>query len=538
MVIIMAHIRRISPRNNNGLCHRGVDQPTSSTMLSWLRLHQVATLLTLPLLLSWGTLCGGSPDPRLRESLMWQEGSMQTGGTLLLTEAETELGAQLQKLKKQEMERSDFPPTLHFFKARSLIQQSPIYRLLQRMPKGAALHVHDFSLVGVEWLVRNVTYRPHCYMCFTDDSSIRFLFSSRQPSPLARCSPWVLLETLRAKLKNTTDLDSSIVRNLTLFTEDPDQAYPSQAMVWKAFEQAFLVALGLVTHAPVFKDYFYEGLRQFYMDNIMYLELRALLPETYELDGSTHDRAWSLRTYQEVTRMFVSEHPDFLGTKVIFTVHRGMNLSMVKEAVEEAMELQRDYPEIMAGFDLVGREDSGRPLWFFREALSLPGERGVALPFFFHAGETDAEGTEVDQNMLDALLFNTSRIGHGFALVRHPVAKELSRKMGVAVEVCPISNQVLKLVSDLRNHPAAVLMSEGHPLVISSDDPATFGSSGLSYDFYEAFVGIGGMSSDIRTLKQLALNSIKYSALTPRMKQKATDLWQRSWEKFVSENVL
>lgn len=493
--------------------------------------------LVCALLLCWMSPCCGMPDPRQREDLIKQELIREIGGGVVLNEQEKLLDAKLNQLKLQDMSLPEFPPAMHFFRAKPLIEQSPVFSLLRKMPKGAALHVHDFAMVGVEWLVKNVTYRENCYVCFTDDRSVRFVFSAEQPKPQGYCSTWTLLRPLREKL-NSTELDNSFIRNLTLITEDPETAYPNQDVVWKRFEQAFFVAYGLVTYAPVFKDYLYEGLRQFYMDNIMYMEVRALLPPTYELDGRRNSKDWSMRACQEVVKRFKSQYPDFLGARIIFTVHRGINETEAVKTVEEALTLQRNFPDIMAGFDFVGREDSGRPLWYFRKALELPEKQGTPLPFFFHAGETNSEGTDVDQNMMDALLFNTSRIGHGFAMTRHPVVKELARKMKVPVEVCPISNQVLKLVSDLRDHPAAALMQEGQPMVISSDDPALFGATGLSHDFYQAFMGFGGMRSNLATLKELVINSLRYSSLSSTEKEKAIADLLVKWDKFVSETLL
>uniref|UniRef100_A0AAY4BSY6 adenosine deaminase n=1 Tax=Denticeps clupeoides TaxID=299321 RepID=A0AAY4BSY6_9TELE len=480
--------------------------------------------------------CAGAPDPGQREAMMRQEASQRTGGGLVLTPAELRLDALLHRLKRQEAGAAPFPPAMHFFRARPLIQRSPIFKLLQKMPKGGALHVHSSAMVSVDWLVKNVTYRPHCYVCFTWGGSVRFLFSAQRPFPRWDCFNWQLLASLRAAAADPAELDASLARNLSLFTENPEAAYPTQDAVWDRFDDAFLAISGLVTYAPVFRDYLYQGLEQFYADNVMYLEIRAGLSRTYELDGSTHDRTWSLKTCKDLSERFRAEHPDFLGMRIVLSAHRVLGVSAIKAAVMEAMELQEKFPDVVAGFDLVGREDEGRPLWFYREALALPARLGVTLPYFFHAGETDQEGTDVDINLLDALLFNTSRIGHGYALTRHPLAKDLSRKQGVAVEVCPISNQVLKLVTDMRNHPASVLLAEGHPMVISSDDPTLFGTAGLSYDFYEAFVGLGGLSADLGTLKELAMNSIRFSSLSPRLKDRGLEMWQKKWDEFVAKS--
>ncbi|XP_024588949.1 adenosine deaminase 2 isoform X3 [Neophocaena asiaeorientalis asiaeorientalis] len=284
-------------------------------------------LPTLLLAVATSSFCSATSGDEARNRLLMREKMMRIGGQLVLEQEEELANQRLGALKEAEMQEAlragSIPASMHFFQAKSLIEKSAVFDILKKMPKGAALHVHDFSIVSVDWLVRNVTYRPHCYFCLTPRGTPQFRFARSTPPTLntTECPAWVLLEKFRKGLPNITEFDHSLLRNFTLVTENPQATYANQDAVWAKFETIFFAISGLVSYAPVFRDYISQGLEEFYQDNVLYLELRAMLYPVYELNGTVYSPEWSVRLYEEVARNFAKEHPGFIGIKLIYSDH-------------------------------------------------------------------------------------------------------------------------------------------------------------------------------------------------------------------------
>ena len=97
--------------------------------------------------------------------------------------------------------------------------------------------------------------------------------------------------------------------------------------------------------------------------------------------------------------------------------------------------------------------------------------------------------------------------------------------------------KVLGLVNDLRNHPASKLVLEGYPIVVASDDVASWGAQGLSDDFYEVFMAMSARTSDLSLFKTLIWNSIRYSALSSHRQIKCQNLVETKWTSFLKSFI-
>ncbi|XP_037898624.1 adenosine deaminase 2-like isoform X1 [Glossina fuscipes] len=471
---------------------------------------------------------------QVREELIQTEDHLSTGGEVQLNSKEIEVDRIFMKYKIEELKEGSHHPSknaagMHFFKAKPLIERSKVFRFLQQMPKGALLHLHNTAGVSSEWIVRNLSQLTGLLRCI-DQRGINILTFRENPERHKCTTQYVAVNEERQKSRSQADYNRSFENLINLYTKRPELEYPTINHVWDRFQNMFSTVKDFIHYLPAYRVYLWRLLKESYDDKIIYVELRFTTFELYDRLGQVYADEHFLTVILEVVGSFRSQYPDFLGVKLIYAINRRLETNEVRNRVEILKKFHLAYPNIMIGFDLVGQEDKGKPLTDFIEIFK---EVPDTIKFFFHAGETNWYGTSTDLNLFDAILLNTTRIGHGYALMKHPILWKAVKERNIAIEVCPISNQVLHLVWDLRNHPGAFYLSQNIPVVISSDDPGFWGAKGLSYDYYYAIMSLASNQSGLRTLKQLVWNSISYSTLNKTERALANATLKRQWDLFL-----
>lgn len=127
-----------------------------------------------------------------------------------------------------------------------------------------------------------------------------------------------------------------------------------------------------------------------------------------------------------------------------------------------------DYRKDFIGIGLDSSE-LGNPPRKFKNLFDRARKENLKL--VAHAGE---EGPA--EYVWEALeILGVDRVDHGNAITTD---KELMARIatdGIGLTMCPLSNQCLQVVPDLRNHQALQLMNAGVKVTVNSDDPAYFG---------------------------------------------------------------
>ena len=132
-------------------------------------------------------------------------------------------------------------------------------------------------------------------------------------------------------------------------------------------------------------------------------------------------------------------------------------------------------------------------------------------------------------NIFSALALNTSRIGHGFSLRDMPAMQAVVRERGVGIELCPLSNQILRLVADLEDHPGFGLAANGLAVSFSSDDPIIYGYAAVTPDWLAA---TAAWNLSLAFLKQAANESLRTSR-GPAGQLASVQQWEQDWQAWI-----
>lgn len=488
--------------------------------------------------LAFATSFNRSEYVAMRQSLMARNEDRAFDASITLSAAEELVDQQLVAMRDEYVVRTkadgSFAPATYFHKWNlTSVRAEPLFEFLEKLPKGGNLHLHSGSFGSIDWVLTEGLAMEGCHVFWREDNDeyLKGTFGfwrTEAPRGFEPCDGVLAREpAFRRQLRS-------------LLTSNESLADVDSTRAWYAFNHIFQRLGPGMSHRPLLLKYLESTFEGALRNAVSHLEIRVLcgadsLGALTDLDGNTYNGSAIVTTYQEALRAFRASSPDraHFSLKLIVSSSRSRPQAQIKRDLELALSLRKLYPDFVVGWDAVSEEGPGHPSLDYLDAFlhtSVKGEEiGVDLPLLLHDGESQDRN---NSNVADAVLLQCPRIGHGFNTgTFFPEVREEMKRRGTVLEVNPISNQVLRYVGSLESHPAAALAFDGVRIVIASDDPGVFGYEGLTLDWWAVTTA---WRLNLKSLKALALNSLRYSSLIGSQKEAAIERWQKDWASFVS----
>ncbi|KAL5012098.1 hypothetical protein ScPMuIL_010649 [Solemya velum] len=476
--------------------------------------------------------------------------------TVSLDNDEEIVNAYMNYLKWEEFQRTRgrFLPAQPIQRVLKNITQSKVFDVLRKLPKGGNMHLHHNHVVSKEIMMDLIIGSDdydHLYVKTEEPYKWAIDFFINPPNGYAKVkgNSSYTREKLLQRFSFLQTMDSEAKQNPT-----------DTELRWKEMGPLFgRLGSGAFSNAKLVPKYMEALMTAAMKENVQYLETRASAGNRlYVLDPDPRYEATNGKRYidtddgdieiemiRDHVLNFTRRHPTFIGYRRIVSTSRTRDKSYVLQYIDRTVRLHQRFPDIVVGFDLVAEEDRGNSLLFYMdEFITQYEENGKRIPNYFHTAETNFprdlmtsrnpdDPVSTMENAYDSIILGTRRIGHGLGYIKHPYLMGELKRRGIAIEANPVSNQMLGYVPDLRSHPALTYFRYGIPVVLGSDDPGTFGYDNFTVDWYMVFMAWG---LDLLDLKQLAVNSLKYSAMNNADKKLAIQQkWRPLWAEFIAD---
>ena len=409
----------------------------------------------------------------------------------------------------------DRPFTTTFLSFRRELHASALFRALQAMPKGGLLHIHASGIGDAWWVVDRALAEPHSYIYWGSDGDD---FVRGQLAVYPHDDPPAGFISAAVLRRSVPDLRTRLFHLITLGPEDA-----SVPDIWTEFENIFQRLDAFVSYRPVFVDYYRRSFLALARDGVQFVEIHTSVDPLSTPSGGTVEDLGVLAAYRSALAGVRARCPSF-----------GLRLIGVHLAWGDAGRGGR------AGARANARSAPPPPASSTASTSSPTRTAATATPATPRCSRrcracrstcTPRASTPPTPTSRTRSISGAKRIGHGLNMDLFPGLEQRVRDAGVTVEVCPVSNQELRYVPDLRRHPARGWLRRGTRLALGSDDPSLFGTSGLSDDFAMAYLSWG---LSLGKLKQLGLRSITASTLPRDRRERQRALFERRWDRWVA----